>query len=207
MTTSQQSHSLQNNTSNNELQFPIPLFVNIAAEWLDDLPQDINRFKLHKLKCSPHEWLQKNQYMCYFKMHSSRSKIPTRMRKVGRCIRNLYCAFDECLFKLSAEGKRNAINFQNVARYKFCFSHSHVVSRQWCSTHKMIKYCRESLSLTVFHIGEQTCPFKLDSTKYRNQVRDAVLRNSTLGVQGIQWAEVGEAVAANDIREAWGRAM
>ena len=42
MTASQQLDSLQNNTSSNELQFPTHLFVNTAAEWVDDLPHDID---------------------------------------------------------------------------------------------------------------------------------------------------------------------
>ena len=46
MTTSEQSDSLQNNTSDNELQFPIYLFLKMEAEWVDELPHDINGFKL-----------------------------------------------------------------------------------------------------------------------------------------------------------------
>ena len=45
MTSSQQSDSLQNNTSNNELQFPMHLFKT-TYEWVDELPYDINGFKL-----------------------------------------------------------------------------------------------------------------------------------------------------------------
>ena len=53
MTTSEQMDSLQNNTSNNELQFPIHLFIKMEAEWVDELPHHINGFKLYKIKCSP----------------------------------------------------------------------------------------------------------------------------------------------------------
>ena len=42
---------------------------------------------------------------------------------------------------------------------------------------------------------------------YRKQVRDAVLRSRGIGAQGIQQAEVGQAVANGDISEAWRRAM
>ena len=55
MTISQQSESLQNNTSNNELQIPMHLFVKTAAEWMDELPHDIDGLKLYKIKCSPQE--------------------------------------------------------------------------------------------------------------------------------------------------------
>ena len=61
MTTFQQPDSLQYNTSNNELQFPTHLFVDTAAEWVDDLPHDIDGLKLYKIKCSPQEWIQKSQ--------------------------------------------------------------------------------------------------------------------------------------------------
>ena len=71
----------------------------------------------------------------------------------------------------------------------------------------MNKYCRESESPTVYHIGTHKCPLKPDTIKYRKQVRGAVLRNSGLGTQGFQQAEMGQAVAKGDIREAWRRAM
>ena len=45
------------------------LFVKTAAEWVDDLPHDIDGSKLHKIKCSPKEWAQKSQDLRYFKMH------------------------------------------------------------------------------------------------------------------------------------------
>ena len=48
-----QSELVQYNTSNNELQFFTHLFVNIATEWVEDLPQDIDELKLYKIKCLP----------------------------------------------------------------------------------------------------------------------------------------------------------
>ena len=66
----------------------------------------------------------------------------------------------------------------------------------------MTEYCRESESLTVYYIGTHKCPLKPHTIKYSKQVRDAVLRNSGLGAQGIQQAEVGQALANSDNREA-----
>ena len=74
MTISQQLDSLQNNTSNNELQFPMDLFVKTTVELVDELPHDIDGLKLYKNKCSPQEWVQKSQDLRYFKMHKSRRK-------------------------------------------------------------------------------------------------------------------------------------
>ena len=71
----------------------------------------------------------------------------------------------------------------------------------------MTEYCRESESLTVYHIGAHKCPLNQDTKIYRKQVRDAVLRNQGIGAQSIQQAEVGQAVADSDIWEAWRRAM
>ena len=53
MTTSEQLELLQNNTSNTELQLSVHLFLKMKAEWVDELPHDINGFKLYKIKCSP----------------------------------------------------------------------------------------------------------------------------------------------------------
>ena len=44
MTTSQQPDSLQNNTTDSELQFPTHLFVNTATEWVYDLSHNIDGF-------------------------------------------------------------------------------------------------------------------------------------------------------------------
>ena len=181
MTTSQQSDSLQNNTSKNELQFYTCLFINTAAEYMDDMQHDIAGFKLYKIKCSSKRRVQKSQDLRYFKMHTSRRKDLIGTRKVGRCMGNLYCAFDDCPFKFTTGGKQNTTNFQNVGGHKVCFSCGNVASRQWCGAHKMTEYCRESKHLTVYHIGAHKCPLKLDTMKYRKQVRDAVLRNSGLG--------------------------
>ena len=122
MTTVQPPDSVQNMTTNNELQFPIHLFVNIAEEWVNDLLHDKDGLKLYKIKCSPQEWVQKSQNLRYFKMYSSRRKDLIGTRKTGRCIRHLYCSYDDCPFKLSAVGKRNTSNFQNVDGCKICFS-------------------------------------------------------------------------------------
>ena len=46
LTTSELSDSLQNKTSDNELHFPMHLFIKMEAELVDELPHDINGFKL-----------------------------------------------------------------------------------------------------------------------------------------------------------------
>ena len=157
--TAEQLDSLQNNTSDNELQFPMHVFLKTEAEWVDELPHDINGFKLYKIKCSPQEWVQKSQDLRYFKMNPSRRK-DLGTRKFGRCIKSLYCMSANCPFKHSTEGKSNMMNFQNVSRLKVCFSCGNINSRKWCSSCKMTEYCRESETLTVYHIGVHKCPLK-----------------------------------------------
>ena len=71
----------------------------------------------------------------------------------------------------------------------------------------MTEYSRDSESLIIYHIGAHKCPLKPDTNKYSKQVRDAALGNSSLGAYDIQQAEVGQAVANSDIREAQRRAM
>ena len=86
-------------------------------------------------------------------MHLSRRKDLIGTRKVRRCMRKLYYSYDDCPFKLSAEEKRNTSNIQNVDRHKICFSCGNVASRQRSRACKMNEYCRESESLTIYHIG------------------------------------------------------
>ena len=124
-------------------------------------------------------------------MHSSRRKEIIGTRKVGRCIKNIYCAYDDCPFKHSAEGKQITNNFQNVRGHKVCVRCRNIPMRQWCNAQKMTEYCSKAESFTVYHIGAHKCPLKPDTKMYRKQVRDAVLRNRGLGALGIQQAEVG----------------
>ena len=98
MTTSKQPESPQNNTSD-ELQFLMHLFINTEAKCVDELPHDIDGFKLYKIKCSPQEWVQKSQDMQYFKMNTLRRKELIGTRKVGRCLGSLYCMSANCPFK------------------------------------------------------------------------------------------------------------
>ena len=51
MTTSEQPELPHSNTSD-ELQFPMHLFINTEAECVDELPHDIDGFKLYQIKCS-----------------------------------------------------------------------------------------------------------------------------------------------------------
>ena len=97
------------------------------------------------------------------------------MRTVGRCIGSLHYMSDDCPFKHSAEGKWNMTNFQNVSRHTvaFCFSCGIIASRKWCSARKMTKYCRESETHTVYHIGAHKCPLKKTQkyTKSRSEMQ------------------------------------
>ena len=146
---------------------------------MDDLTHDIYRFKVYKITFTTMGLEKQGSEVLQNALLQKEG--PHRKRKVGRCIGNLYCTFDECPFKLSAEGKQSTTNFQNVDGHKVCFSCGNVASRQRCSTYKMTEYCRESESLTVYCIGAHKCPLKPDTIKYRKQVRDAVFRKSGLG--------------------------
>ena len=141
-------------------------------------------------------WSEVVQHACL------RKKDLIGTRKVGRCIGNQYCSYDDCQFKLSAEEKRNTSNFKNVDGHKICFIFENVASRKWCGASKMTEYCRESESFTIYHICVYKHLFKPDKNKYSKQVRDVMLRNSGLVTHGIQQTEVGQAVAAGDIKEA-----
>ena len=152
------------NNNNNE-QFPTQLFINIAPEWVDDLPQDIDGIKIYKMKCLQREWIQKCQDLGYFKMQSLGRKGLIGIRKVGRCIGNLYFPHYDCPFKLSAGGKRNTSNFKNVDGHKICFSCGHAANREWCKAQKMTEYCRELEILTIYHIGTYKCLLKPNTMK------------------------------------------
>ena len=101
----QQLEFVPYNTNNNEMQFPTNLFVNIAPEWMEDLLQDIDGMMIYKIKCLPREWVHKSQDLRYIKMYFSKRKDLIGTRKVERCIRNLYCPYDDCSFNYSANGK------------------------------------------------------------------------------------------------------
>ena len=58
ITTSKHPKTPHNNTSD-EWQFPMHIFVKSEAECVDELPHDIDGFKLYKIKCSQQEWVEK----------------------------------------------------------------------------------------------------------------------------------------------------
>ena len=153
----------------------------------------------------PREWVERTQDLRYFNMCSSRRKGLIGMRKIGWYISNLYCFYDYCPFKLSADWERNTSNFQNVEGHKMYFSCEHL-SNSNDGGMKMTDYCRESEILTVYHLGTHTSLPIPNTKRYRSLAREAVLRNSGLGACSIQQMEMGGAVAAGDIQEAWRRA-
>ena len=159
------------------------LFLKTDCALVDELPHDINGFKLYKIKCSPQEWLQKSQDLRYFKMNTSRRKDLIGTRRVGICIGSLYCMSTDCPFKCSVDGKLNITNFQNVNRHKVCFSCGNIASRKWCSAHKMTEYCREYETLTVYHIGVHKCPLKKTQkyTESRSEIQCSEIEVSVLG--------------------------
>ena len=83
ITMSEHPKTPHNNTSD-ELQFPMHLFLKTEAECVDELPHDIDGFKLYKIKCSQHEWVQKSKDLWHFKMNTMRRKELIGTRKVGR---------------------------------------------------------------------------------------------------------------------------
>ena len=195
------AHSEQtNNNIGEELQFPMHLFLKTKGECVDELPHDIDGLKLHKIKCSQQEWVGKSQDLRHFKMNTSRRKNLIGTRKVGRCLGSLYCMSTHCPFKCSAEGTPNTMNFKNVGGHKVCFSCRSIATRKWCGARKMTEHCRESGTLSVYHVGVHKCHLKKDTKTYKKQVREAVLRNRGLGAQTIQQAEVGQAVVEGNIQ-------
>ena len=130
-------------------------------------------------------------------MHSLKRKDLIGTRKVTRCIWNLYCPYDDCPFNLSTDGKRNTSNFQNVDGCKMGLG-------QGMKNDRVLQGVREPYNLP--HRCTQVST-ETNTNKYSLQVREAVLRNSSLGTSGIQQADVSQALAPADIKEAQRRAM
>ena len=123
---------MPHNNTGDKLQFPMHLFLKTEGECVDEMHHDIDGFKLHKIKCSQQEWVEKSKDLWHFKMNTSRRKDLIGTRKVGRCQGSLYCMSAQCPFKCSAEGTPNTTNFQNVSSHKVCFSCGSIATRKWC---------------------------------------------------------------------------
>ena len=54
------------------------------------------------------------------------------------------------------------------------------------------RYCSESDSLTIYCLGVHKFLLTPNTKNYRLQVREAVLRNSSLGTHGIQQIKMGQ---------------
>ena len=157
----------------NDSQFPTYFYT----QWVDPGPRDINGMKIFKIICFPRDWVQKTHDLRSLKMHSSKWKDLLRTRKVGRYIGNLYCPYNECPTKVSADGKRNTSNSKNVEDHKMCFSFEHFANRQWCGAQNMTEYYRVSVIFMVYHLAMHMYIPK-PNTRYKRQVREAVGRNS-----------------------------
>ena len=59
---------MPHNNTGDELQFPMHLFLKTEGECVDELPHDIDGFKLYKIKCSQQEWVEKSKDLQHFKM-------------------------------------------------------------------------------------------------------------------------------------------
>ena len=47
---------MPHNNTGDDLQFPMHLFLKTEGECVDELPHDIDGFRLYKIKCSQQEW-------------------------------------------------------------------------------------------------------------------------------------------------------
>ena len=80
--------------------------VDTAAEWVDNLLHKIDGLKLYKINVPHKNGFRKARIWGTSKMHPSRRKDVIGTRKVGRCIRNPYCSYDDCPFKAFCRRKK-----------------------------------------------------------------------------------------------------
>ena len=137
------------NKNTNEFQFHTHIFMNIAPEWMKNLPQGISGMKIYKMKCLPRDWIQKSQDLRYVKMYSLRRKGLIGTRKVGRCIVNLYCPYQDCPLKLSTGG-RGTLSTSRMWMYIDLLQVWTCCQQRKVWGKKMMGYCRESEILTIY---------------------------------------------------------
>ena len=101
--------------------------MNIAPEWVEDLPQDIDGMNIFKIKYFLREWVEKTQDLRYFKRHSSSRKGLIGTRKVGRCV--------------------HISHIQRLATMEVNNESTHEISLFWKLFNKILNLIRERLHI------------------------------------------------------------
>ena len=141
--------------------FPTWLYNNIDAQYVQQIPDLINRFKLYVADTTPDDYSNDTADLCYFDMKTSSEIKYAGIRKGGICQGSWECPNPHCTFKaLSVNNQPNRVSWLNVKGYKnlkICDSCRCMAKKQGCGARKFVDFNPQTNIALVYHMGTHTC--------------------------------------------------
>ena len=187
--------------------FPLYRFKHMEAEWVSQIPSDVNGLKMYKIKTTPKLWKRVSRDLRHFKMRKSSNKDLNGTRKTGDCKGNLFCPNKMCTFKNTNRAKNpNFSQWEGGEGVKTCFSCGTLAVGTGCGARKLTEFDNNTNILTIFHVGIHTCETKLQSVEYDNIATEIVMENMDKGPVMMKLGYVGLATDKGDVKEGRKRA-
>ena len=140
--------------------FPTWLYNNINAQYVQQVPDLINGFKLYVVDTTLEDYSDDTADLWYFDMKTSSKIKYAGIRKGGICQRSWECPNPHCTFKaLSVNNQPNRVSWLNVKGYKnlkICDSCQCMAKRQGCGTRKFVDFNPRTNIALVYHMGTHT---------------------------------------------------
>ena len=181
------------------------MFSDTKAQFLPQIPEDIDGQQLIKISCKQNEWLLKQSDWRNFLMASSSRKGFTGIRKVGWCQGTMVCTNPDCTFYNSCT-THNQSYFTRKDKGNVCFSCGLPGKLQLCWARKLTEFSKEAEVLTIYHQGNHTCQLKIEKSKFDSYMSQVIKDNPDLTPSQAARAHVSNAVCAGNIEEAFKRA-
>ena len=141
--------------------FPTWLYNNINAQYVQQIPDLINGFKLYVVNTTLEDYSDDTADLCYFDMKTSSKIKYAGIRKGGICQGSWECPNPHCTFKaLSVNNQPNRVSWLNVKGYKYlkiCNSCQCMAKRQGCGARKFVDFNPRTNIALVYHMGTHTC--------------------------------------------------
>ena len=148
--------------------FPTWLYKNINAEYVEQISDLINGFKLYVVNITLEDYNNNTADLWYFDMKTSSKIKYAGIRKGGIWQGSWECPNPHCTFKaLSLNNQLNRFSWLNVRGYKnvkICDSCQSMAQKQGCGARKFVEFNPQTNIAHVYHMGTHRCtPHQLET--------------------------------------------
>ena len=152
--------------------FPTWLYNNINAQYVQQIPNLINGFKLYVVGTTLEDYSDDTADLHYFDMKTSSKIKHAGIRKGGICQGSWEYPNPHCTFKaLSVNNQPNRVSWLNVKGYKnlkICCRC--MAKRQGCGARKFVDFNPWTNIALVYHMGTHTCTPQLETRRKKKRM-------------------------------------